>query len=151
MIAAADFAALMRRLIEMLRRLGDERLTHLRIARGDAAGNEDARISATGVSVSSLAIDERLSRTSLAKSAIWFFSASSDIIGISFSLEGKARNETAELLAPPYRCRILRKAYAAFSVSPPTSRLQGQSSSVCNASSTRSVSFGARPTLRFVA
>ena len=39
---------------------------------------------------------------------------------------------------------------AAFSVSPPTSRLHGQSSSVCSASRTRSVSFGLRPTLRLV-
>ena len=41
-------------------------------------------------------------------------------------------------------------AYAAFRVSPPTERLHGQSSSVCNASSTRSVSCGLRPTLRLV-
>ena len=39
---------------------------------------------------------------------------------------------------------------AAASVSPPTWRLQGQSSSVCRASSTRSVSSGLRPTLRLV-
>lgn len=40
---------------------------------------------------------------------------------------------------------------ATFNVSPPTSRLQGQSSSVCRASRTRNVSFGLRPTFGFVA
>ena len=77
---------------------------------------------AWGSSVSSDAIDVRLSLTSLAKSGMLSFNVSIDI-----------------------------GPHATFRVAPPTSRLQGHNSSVCRASSTRSVSLGLRPTLRLVA
>ena len=41
----------------------------------------------------------------------------------------------------------LKRCYAAFSVCSPCVQLQGHSSSVCSASSTRSTSAGLRPTL----